>query len=125
VTVTSGVKRVGEVEPCSGDGSRILPLGGCFGSEDPKCGSRDEMSLTIEGVVDGGMDAEKTLGGSRRLEPLHFALSSSHDLMGVFSAIVLSEASVMRAGEAQLPEGRAVGAQLVGDQQLWCEAQFL
>ena len=31
----------------------------------------------------------------------------------------------MRAGEAQLPESRAVGAQLVGDQQLRCEAQFL
>jgi hypothetical protein len=28
----------------------------------------------------------------------------------------------MRAGEAQLPESRAVGAQLVGDQQLRCEA---
>ena len=31
----------------------------------------------------------------------------------------------MRAGEAQLPERRAVGAQLVGDQQLRCEALFL
>ena len=31
----------------------------------------------------------------------------------------------MRAGEAQLPESRAVGAQLVGDQQLRCEALFL
>jgi hypothetical protein len=45
--------------------------------------------------------------------------------MGVFSAIVLSEASIVRAGEAQLPESRAVGAQLVGDQQLRCEALFL
>ena len=31
----------------------------------------------------------------------------------------------MRAGEAELPESRAVGAQLVGDQQLRCEALFL
>jgi hypothetical protein len=45
--------------------------------------------------------------------------------MGVFSAIVLSEAPIMRAGEVQLPENRAVGAQLVGDQQLRCEALFL
>ena len=45
--------------------------------------------------------------------------------MGVFSAIILSEASLVRAGEAQLPESRAVGAQLVGDQQLRCEALFL
>jgi hypothetical protein len=83
------------------------------------------MSLMVESVVDGGMDVEKTLGGSRRLEPLHFAFSSPHDLMGVSSAIVLSEASIVRAGEAQLPESRAVGAQLVGDQQLRCEALFL
>ena len=79
----------------------------------------------VEGVVDGGMDVEKSLRGSRRLEPLHFALSSKHDLMGVFCAIVFSEASIMRTGEAQLPESRAVGAQLVGDQQLWCEPLFL
>jgi hypothetical protein len=39
------------------------------------------MSLMVEGVVDGGMDVEQTLGGSRRLEPLHIALSSPHDLM--------------------------------------------
>jgi hypothetical protein len=58
------------------------------------------MSLMVEGVVDGGMDVEKTLRGSRRLESLHLALSSPHDLMGVFSAIVLSEAPIMRAGEA-------------------------
>ena len=35
----------------------------------------------VEGVVYGGMDDEKTLRGSRRLEPLHLALSSPHDLM--------------------------------------------
>jgi len=28
------------------------------------------MSLMVEGVVDAGMDVEKTLRGSRRLEPL-------------------------------------------------------
>ena len=79
----------------------------------------------VEGIVDRGMDVEKTLRGSRRLEPLHLALSSPHDLMGVFSTIVFSEALIMRAGQAQLPESRAVGAQLVGDQQLRCEALFL
>jgi hypothetical protein len=83
------------------------------------------MSLMIESVVVGGMHVEKTLRGSRRLEPLHFALSSPHDLMGVFGAIVFSKASIMTAGEAQLPESRAVRAQLVGDQQLRCEALFL
>jgi hypothetical protein len=74
--------------PVSCDGNRrILPPGGSFGSEDPKRRPRDEMSLMVEGVVDGGMDVEKTLRGSRRLEPLHLALSSPHDLMGVFGAV--------------------------------------
>jgi hypothetical protein len=63
------------------DGNCILPPGGCFGSEDPKRRSRDEMSLMVESIVDGGMDVEKPLRGSRRLEPLHLVLSSSHHLM--------------------------------------------
>jgi hypothetical protein len=41
-----------------------LPACGSFGSEDPKRRPRDEMSLMVEGVVDGGMDIEKTLRGS-------------------------------------------------------------
>jgi hypothetical protein len=40
------------------------------------------------------MDVENPLRGSRRLEPLHLAFSSPHDLMGVLSAIVFSEASI-------------------------------
>jgi len=39
------------------------------------------MALEFEGIMDGGMHAEKALGGSSRFEPLHFALSSSHHLM--------------------------------------------
>jgi hypothetical protein len=62
------------------------------------------MWLMFEGIVDGGMDDEKPPRGSRRLEPLHLALSSPHDLMGVFSGIVLSVASTVRAGEAQFQE---------------------
>jgi hypothetical protein len=34
-------------------------------------------------------------------------------LMGIFRAIILSEAPIMSGGEARLPESRAVGAQLV------------
>jgi hypothetical protein len=44
------------------------------------------MALEIEGVVDGGVHAEKPLGGASRLEPPHFALSPSHRLMRVFGA---------------------------------------
>jgi hypothetical protein len=39
------------------------------------------MALEVEGVVDGGVHVEKLIGGASRLEPLHFALSSSHRLM--------------------------------------------
>jgi hypothetical protein len=109
VTVTGGYRELARSNPVSCDGNRILPPGGGFGFENPKCRPRDEMSLMVEGVVDGGMDVEKPLHGSRRFEPLHLALASPHDLMGVFSAIVFSEASIMRAGEAQLPKSRAVG----------------
>ena len=70
------------------------------------------MSLMVESVVDRGMDVEKPLRGSRRFEPLHLALSSPHDLMGVFSAIVFSAAPIMRAAtesiwtrEARSPRG--------------------
>ena len=79
----------------------------------------------VEGIVDGGLDVEKTLRGSRRLEPLHLALASPHRLMRILRAIIFSEASIVRASEAQLPESRTVGAQLVGDQQLRYEALFL
>jgi hypothetical protein len=75
--------------------------------------------------VYGSVHAEEALGGASRFEALHLALSSPHDLIGVFGAIALSEAPIVRAGEAQLSESRTVGAQLVGDQQLRCEALFL
>ena len=71
----------------------------------------------IEGVVDGGVHAEKTLGGASRLEPLYFALSSSHRLMRIFRPIVLSPPLLMGAGQSQMPERRGVRAQLVCDQQ--------
>jgi len=38
-----------------------------LGSEDPERRARDEMALKIEGVVDSGMNAEKTLCGASRL----------------------------------------------------------
>ena len=57
------------------------------------------MALKVEGVVDGGMHAEKALGGSSRFEPLHLALSSPYRLMRVLGPIVLPEPLFMRAGQ--------------------------
>jgi hypothetical protein len=81
--------------------------------------------LKVEGVVNGGVHAEKTLGGASRLEPLHFVLSSSHRLMRVFGSIILSPPLLMRAGKSQTPKCAGVGAQLLGDQQFGCEALLL
>jgi len=47
---------------CCADG--ILPLCSSFGSEDPQCGSGDQMALKVEGVVNCAVHAEETLGGS-------------------------------------------------------------
>jgi hypothetical protein len=38
------------------------------------------MALKVEGVVDGGVHAEETLGRSSRLEALQLALAPSHCL---------------------------------------------
>jgi hypothetical protein len=48
------------------------------------------MALQVEGIVNGGVHAEKTLGGASRLEPLHLALPSSHGLMRVLGSIVFA-----------------------------------
>ena len=82
------------------------------------------MALKIERVVDCGIDAEEALRRSGRFKPLHLALSSAHGLMGILNAIVLSEALIMRAGQAELPESRSVRTQLVGDEKFRCEALF-
>ena len=100
----------------SGTGDSTFPLRLGVGSKSSQGGSGDEVALEVEGIVDGGMHVEKALGGSRRLEPLHFALASSHCLMQIFGAIISSQALLMRAAQSQTPECRSVGAQLVGDQ---------
>jgi hypothetical protein len=46
------------------------------------------MALKVERVMDSSVHVEKALGRASRLEPLHFTLSSSHDLVGVLGAIV-------------------------------------
>src|SRR3954452_10161089 len=56
--------------------------------EYPQRRPRDEMALKVERVVNSSMHIEKALGRGSRLEPLHFTLSPSHGLMGVFGAIV-------------------------------------
>ena len=50
----------------SGTEARVyFSIGSRLGSEDPERRARDEMALEIEGIVDGGGHAEKSLGGAR------------------------------------------------------------
>jgi hypothetical protein len=48
---------------------------------------------------------------------LHFALAAARRLMGIFGAIVLPQSLLMTAAQLEVPEGRAVGAKLVGREQ--------
>ena len=74
------------------------------------------MALKVERVVDSSMDAEEALRRPGRLEPLHFTLSSSHDLVGVLGPIVRPQPLLMRADQAKVPESSSVGAEFVGRQ---------
>ena len=47
------------------------------------------MALMVERIVDGGVHTEEALGGRCRLEPLHLALSPSHDSVGVSAQLFL------------------------------------
>jgi hypothetical protein len=80
------------------------------------------MALKVERVVNGGVHAQKPLGEASRLEPLHFALSSSHRLMRVFCGNVRPQSLLMRTAQSQTPERGGVRAQFVGDQQFRHEA---
>src|SRR6266446_4621172 len=84
----------------SGTGDSTFPLRLGVGSKSSQGGSGDEVALEVEGIVDGGMHVEKALGGPSRLEPLHFALASLHCLMRIFSAIISSQALLMRAAQS-------------------------
>src|SRR6267378_8284048 len=102
-----------------------LPLCGSFGSEDPQCGSGDEVALQIERIVNGGVYAEETLGRSSGLEALLLALSSSHGLMRILRPIILPEPLLMWTGQSETAERRGVGAQFVGDHKFRREAVLL
>ena len=93
-------------------------------TEAVESGTREEMSLDVEDVVNGGVDGDKALGRAGRLEALHLALSSSYHLVGVVGPIVLAKSLFMVARQPDVVEGSAVGAQLIGYHHLWREALF-
>jgi hypothetical protein len=64
VTVMSEVHIMNRDRPVSRRCDGGLPLRSRLGPEFPKGSSGEEVALNIEVIVDGGMDAEKLLGGS-------------------------------------------------------------
>jgi hypothetical protein len=83
------------------------------------------MALEVEGVVDGGVDAEKPLRRAGRFEALHFPLPPSHDLVRVLGGIVHPLPLLMTASQAKGLERGGIGAQLVGNRQLGRKALLL
>ena len=67
----------------------------------------DEMTFGVEGVVDGSVGRQKSLGGWRGFEPLHLSLSSSNWQVRILRAVVLSQSAwlvpLMRAKLCQRP----------------------
>ena len=49
------------------------------------------MALNVEGVVDGSVGGDETLGLALGLEPLHFPLSPADREVGVFHPIIVSQ----------------------------------
>ena len=64
VTVTiAGVR--GKVAQVLGRGNRFLPIRRRFSAEYPQRRAGDQMALKVEGVVDGGVHAQKAAGQIR------------------------------------------------------------
>ena len=82
------------------------------------------MALGIEGVLDGGMGRQETLGRSRRLEPLHLPLPTACGLVRVLGPVVSTLPLVVASRETELAYGRAIGPELVGGDGLRRETLF-
>ena len=83
------------------------------------------MTLDVEGVVDGGVDRQEPLGGSRRLELLLFSFALSNRLVRVFSAIVCPQSLIMDRGKPLFTDGDGIGFELVRGDPLRRKALLL
>jgi len=78
-------------------------------------GTREEMSLDVEDVVNGSVDRDKGLGRAGRFEALHLALSSSHRLVRILCPVVCTQALIVPPGESNQPQRRAVRSEFVSN----------
>ena len=78
----------------------------------------DEVAFRIEMIVDLAMDGREFLERLRPPEFEHRCFSSSKRLVGILGSIVLPAADFPAFEVADLPHGRTIGAQPVGDDHL-------
>lgn len=97
-----------------------------LGPELAKGRSADQVWLSVEAVVDGGVGGEEPLGLALRLEPLHFPLPPPDRQVRVLGAIVGAHAAwPVTVGEAKIPRGGAVRCQLVRGEGIGVDALAL
>lgn len=94
---------------------RRMPQLGRFGGF-----SRDQVTLEIEDIVDGGMGGSEALSLTLGFEPLHLSLASSDGEMAVFDPIVVAQsARLMPVLALWYLERSGVRGEAVGDDPLW------
>jgi hypothetical protein len=64
---------------------------GNFSSVDAEHAAGCEMTLDVEGVLEGGVNGQEALGLSGRFETLHLAITPSYRLAQILSPIVLAQ----------------------------------
>src|SRR5438105_7094665 len=92
------------------------PGGEGLGAAGPEVCGGVVVSAAGEHIGDLIMGGKKALSLPRRLEPLHDPLSSSGRLMGVFGPVIEALVLPMLDPGHDLPLGRGVALQLVGDE---------
>ena len=123
-TLTASVGR-NLPRPRSGRKAALLPDRERPGAKLLEDAARQKMTLDVEGVVDGGVDRQEPLGGSRRLEPLLFSFALSNRLVRVFSAIVCPQSLIMDRGKPLFTDGDGIGFELVRGDPLRRKALLL
>src|SRR3954453_20528307 len=101
------------------------PGGEGLGAAGPEVCGGVGVSAAGENVGDLIMGGKEALNLPRRLEPLHDPLSSSGRLMGVFGPVIEALVAPMLDPGHDLPLGRGVALQLVGDKHTRCATVLL
>jgi hypothetical protein len=99
----------------SGDESHGTPCVRRVTAELTKSSAGDEITLNVEGVVDSGVNRQKSLSRSSRFEPLHAPLPLPDRKMRVLGSIVLSKALGVLGRHTHRMQCRTVGWQPVGN----------